>query len=108
MTVGIEKALTNFYSDYYKLPFKDSADKLLIVLKTLWIDNFLSADITDGLRYDVTRESYQNIHIKFEYYFEQSSFFYPVKRIDTVYQLTEDVIHSPGFKFKGNDLSFFT
>lgn len=108
LTGGIENALTSFYNDYYKLCFKDSTDKLLIVLKTLWIDNFPSADITDGLRYDVTRESYQNVHIKFEYYFVQNNFFFPVKRIDTVYQLTEDIMHSPECKFKRNDLSFFT
>jgi hypothetical protein len=105
---GINKSIENFYNDYYKLCLKDTDNKLLVVLKTLWIDNLPSPDFKEKRRYDIVKESYQNIYIKFEYYLKNANGYYPIKRVDTVYQLTESILHSPDINLKKNDLSFFT
>ena len=105
---GIDKSLENFYNDYYKLALKGSTDKLLMVLKTLWIDNIPNVETNEKVRYDIERATYQNIHVKIEYYVEKIDKYYPIKRLDTVYQLTESILNSTDFKFKKNDLSFFT
>jgi hypothetical protein len=81
---GVNKAIENFYNDYYKLCLKGTDNKLLVVLKTLWIDNFPSPDFKEKRRYDIVKESYQNIYIKFEYYLKRANEYYAIKRVDTV------------------------
>ena len=103
---GIDKSLENFYNDYYKLALKGSTDKLLMVLKTLWIDNIPNVETNEKVRYDIERATYQNIHVKIEYYVEKNDKYYPIKRLDTVYQLTESILNNADFKFKKNDLCF--
>ncbi len=104
---GISKAIQNYYNDYYQLCLKDSVNELLIVLKTLWIDNFPTGEFKERRRFDVVRETYQDIYVKFEYYLKKGSEYYPLKRIDTIYQLTQQNINSKKFNFKKNNLSFF-
>lgn len=104
---GTGKAIGDYYNDYYQLCLKDPANELLIVLKTLWIDNFPTGEFKERRRFDVVRESYQDIYVKFEYYLKRENEYYPLKRIDTVYQLTGQNINSKKFNFKKNNLSFF-
>jgi hypothetical protein len=106
---GIQLALKDFYNEYYKPSFNNhSNNKLLLVLKTFLINNIPSADYPLNVRYNITRESYQNIYVKIEYYLKRDEQYFAMTRLDTVYQLTESNIHSPELKFKKNDLSFFT
>lgn len=104
---GIRKAIQDYYNDYYQLCLKDTANELLIVLKTLWIDNFPTGEFKERRRFDVVRETYQDIYVKFEYYLKRENEYYPLKRTDTVYQLTEQIINSKKLNLKKNDLSFF-
>jgi hypothetical protein len=104
---GIQNAIQDFYNDYYKLSFNDTANSLLIVLKTLWIDNVPDPGFKEKRRYEIVKESYQNIYVKFEFYLKKLNAYYPLKRTDTVYQLTESIYHSGEINFKRNDLSFF-
>ena len=104
---GIYESIQLFYNDYYSLCLKDTMNKLLIVLKTLWIDNVPSGYAPVESSKISEHESYQNIHVKWEYYIQRKNKYYPFKRIDTIYQLTQSIISSNDFKFKKNDLSFF-
>lgn len=104
---GTSKAIQNYYNDYYQLCLKDTGNELLIILKTLWIDNLPTGEFKERRRFDVIRESYQDIYVKLEYYLKRGNKYFPLKRIDTVYQLTEQIINSAEFKFKKNNLSFF-
>lgn len=105
---GVQESIQLFYNDYYSLCLKGQMNKLLIVLKTLWIDNVPSDYIPLESSKIAEHESFQNIHVKWEYYIQSEHKYYPFKRIDTIYQLTQSIISSKGFKFRKNDLSFFT
>lgn len=105
---GIDKSLQLFYNEYYKLCLKESSNKLLIVVKTLWLNSLPGKKYYENKRYDIEKESYQNINIKFEYYLKRDNEYFALKRVDTVYQLTESVLRSKEVSFKKNDLSFFT
>lgn len=106
---GVQQGIESFYNNYYSLCFKDPAYNLFIVLKTLWIDNFPGKININGLEKNVAyKESFQDVHLKFEYYFQKDNSFYPVKRIDTVFKLTEGLLNLNQLSLKKNDLSFFT
>jgi len=106
---GIRESLQFFYNDYYKLCLKDSVKKLLIVLKTLWIDHAPANDLMQetGDEIESISISFQNIHVKWEYYIHEGDRYYPFKRVDTVYRLTIPILKSKEYKFRKNDLSFF-
>lgn len=104
---GVAKAIQEYYNDYYQLCLSDTANELLIVLKNLWIDNLPTSEFKSNTDPDMIWEAYQNIYVKVEYYLKKETAYYPLKRIDTVYQLTEQNIHSEALNFKKNNLSFF-
>lgn len=104
---GVQESVQLFYNDYYNLSLKNPTNKLLIVLKTLWIDNVPSNYLPIENSKITEFESFQNIHVKWEYYVRRENKYYPFKRVDTVYQLTESILNSRDFKFRKNDLSFF-
>jgi hypothetical protein len=104
---GIKNALQEFYNNYYKLGLNETGNKLLIVLKKLWIDNLPDRNYFDE-RHDIIRNSIQDIHVKIEYYLHKNDEYYPLKRLDSIYQLTDENISNPDLKFNRNDLSFFT
>jgi hypothetical protein len=103
---GVEKGIAEFYNDYYQLALGGVEDKLLIVLKKLWIDNLPNRQITEN-RNDIVRYSFQDIHIKFEYYLHRGNDYFALTRIDTVFQLTEEIIMTDEEKFKKNGMTFF-
>lgn len=108
LTNGIKESLQFFYNDYYQLCLKDSLKKLLIVIKTLWIDNAPANDLVQetGDENESVSISFQNIYVKWEYYIQEQDNYYPFKRVDTVYRLTNPILASKEYKFKKNDLSF--
>lgn len=103
---GVEKGIAEFYNDYYQLALGGVGDKLLIVLKKLWIDNLPNRQITEN-REDIVRNSFQDIHIKFEYYLHRNSDYFALTRIDTVFQLTEEILSTDEENFKKNGMTFF-
>lgn len=103
----VARAIEDFYNEYYKLAVAASSDRLLIVLKKLWIDN-LPSRTEKAKRYDIVRNSIQDIHVKLEYYLKRGDDFFPLKRLDTVYQLTEENIANENLALKRSDASFFS
>ena len=104
---GTQKSLEKFYNEYYKSCLEDSSGQLLIVLKTLWIDNVPNRSFKETRRTDIIKKSYQDIHTKIEFYLQKVNEYYPLKKIDTVYQLTEQNLPLFDTDLKINDLSFF-
>ena len=104
---GVKSNISDFYNDYYQHCFSHSDDRLFIVIKTLWIDNLPDHSYREERIINIIKESYEDIYIKVEFYLKRVNDYYPLKRVDTVFQLTEQNIHSPDLKFKKNNLSFF-
>ena len=105
---SIQESVQFFYNDYYNLCLRDSAYKLLIVLKTLWIDNAPRPEFAEENYHEYLTESYQDIYVRWEYYLQKKDNYYPLKKTDTTYRLSQTALALKEYKFKKNDLSFFT
>lgn len=86
---GIEAGIENFFNEYYQNNFTHNGKVLLISIKKLWINN-MPYRPGKNQRKDIERISQQDIYAKFEYYFGSENAYVPLKRIDTVFQLTPD------------------
>ena len=88
---GNEKGVENFYNEYYKYNFTPNGKVLLISIKKLWINNVPDKQ-RENQRKDIKRLSLsqQDVYAKFEYYLGSENTYTPLKRIDTVFQLTPD------------------
>jgi hypothetical protein len=84
---GIATGIEQFYNEYYKDNFSKNAKTLLISIRKLWIDNMPDRH-GKFQKNDIERSSQQNIYAKFEYYSGSENEYTPLKRIDTVFQLT--------------------
>ncbi len=103
---GVAKGIEDYYNDYYQLCLSKSSDKLLIVLKKLWVDNLPSREFA-SIRNKGSASSLQDIHIKFEYYLHRSNDYFPLARIDTLHQLTEENQNAEDWKLTKNSMAFF-
>jgi hypothetical protein len=104
---GIQQAIENYYNEYYQKCFSDPDCNLLIVLKKLWIDNFPGNNVSGNTVDKELIYSFQEVHVKFECYFDVGNYYYPVQRIDTVYRLTDHKKITIGKRPSGKDLYFF-
>lgn len=86
---GIEKGIENFYNEYYKYNFTPNGKVLLIILKKLWINSMPDRQ-AKYQRKNTDRLSRQDIYAKFEYYLGSLNAYVPLKRVDTIFQLTPD------------------
>lgn len=93
---GIEKGIERFYNEYYQHNFIPNGKVLLISIKKLWINN-VPLRQGENQRIDIDNISWQDIYAKFEYYLGSVDAYAPLKRIDTIFQLT------PGKKDAGYD-----
>ena len=84
---GIERGIETFYNEYYKNSFTQNGSVLLISIRKLWINNLPERK---GQKKDIDHLSQQNIYAKFEYYLGSGNSYVPMKRIDTIFQLTPD------------------
>ncbi|MEJ7671596.1 MAG: hypothetical protein WKF59_02520 [Chitinophagaceae bacterium] len=85
----VKQEIETFYNEYYKNNFTSNGKHLLIVIKKLW-SNSMPDRLGERQRNDINRLSKQDIHAKFEYYFNAGNVYVPLKRIDTLFQLTTD------------------
>ena len=84
---GIEKGIESFYNEYYKNNFIPNGKILLISIKKLWINSMPDRQGAYE-RKDLDRTSKQDIYAKFEYYLGSANAYVPLKRTDTIFQLT--------------------
>jgi hypothetical protein len=50
--------------------------------------------------------SFQDVHVRFECYFNVGNYYYPVQRIDTIYRLDDAKKVTIGMRPSGRDLYF--
>ena len=86
---GIATGIENFFNEYYRQNFTRNGKTLLISIKRLWINNVPRRQ-GKNQRKDIDRRSQQDIYARFEYYFGSQNAYVPLKRVDTVFQLTPD------------------
>lgn len=103
---GVAGNIQRFYNNYYRSGFNGSDDKLLIVLKRLWVNNFPLNKLL-ATEYEIEHQSLQNIYVKFEYYLCRGNDYYPLLRTDTIYRLADEHIKTFETDFKNNDMIFF-
>jgi hypothetical protein len=84
---GIEKGIENFYNHYYQHNFTCNGKTLVISIRKLWI-NSMPITMAKGSGRNLKMSSEQDIYAKFEYYIGSGNVFLPLKRVDTVFQLT--------------------
>lgn len=103
---GIAAGIESFYNEYYKNNFSANGNVLLISLKKLWI-NSLPDRQAKYERKNIDRSSLQDIYARFEYYLGSANAYIPLKRIDTVFQLTPDAKVADYDPKDENKLPFF-
>ena len=87
---GIVKPLQKYYNDYYKNSFKQNGFELLIVMKRFWVSG---VDYTRDKRIVLTNslEATTNLYCKWEYYLGNDGHYLPVKRLDTIMQVNDEI-----------------
>lgn len=87
---GNGNAIEKYYADYFSSAFAKNDFELLIVMKRFW----LSANIISNERRIEAANSVgstERLYCKWEYYLGQHGKYLPIKRIDTVFLIIEDL-----------------
>ena len=103
---GVAKPLQEYYNDYYKNSFTSNGFELLIVMKRFWLSGVHTKrdkriELTNSL------ENNTNLYCKWEYYLAKDGRYLPVKRIDTIIQVSENVAQYVGEEFDERRLPLF-
>ena len=85
---GLRQSLESIINEHYHSCFSNDSLQLLIVIKRFWADPFPDRQIQE--QGDIARSSVFDMYIRFELFFLKSDLYYPVKRIDTLFQAGED------------------
>jgi hypothetical protein len=103
---GLQFAVENFYTDYYKDCFSNDSTKLLVLIKRFWADPF--PDKTVQLQStDISRESNFDLYVQVEFLLQRADLYLPVKRVDTVFQLNPSVLDHEYEDFKNKKYSIY-
>lgn len=87
---GVVKPLEEYYNEYYKNSFQQNGFELLIVMKRFWVSG---VDNTRDKRIGLTNslEIATNLYLKWEYYLCKEGKYLPVKRVDTIMQVSDEL-----------------
>ncbi len=92
---GAALAIEDYYKDYYQKSFSSNNNfELLVVIKKLWFSPFdankiKSQDLANG-----SFDKAGSLLCKWEYYIGKGGNYIPVKRIDTAFQLSDELYNS--------------
>ena len=86
---GVAKPLEEYYNDYYQKSFTANGFELLIVMKRFWLSGI---DYTRDKRIVLTNslETATNLYFKWEYYLGKEGKYMPLKRVDTLMQVSDE------------------
>lgn len=87
---GLQSAVESFYNAYYKNRFSKDSTQLLIVIKRFWADPLPNLQVQQQAT-KIYRESSQDLYIQFEFFFNRGGWYLPLKRVDTVFQVTSEL-----------------
>lgn len=87
---SIAVSLEEYYNEYYKESFLPNDFELLIVMKRFWVSGI---DYTRSKEGNLVNnlDATTNLYCKWEYYLGKEGLYLPVKRIDTIMQVSDDL-----------------
>ena len=103
---GISNAIESYYNEYYESSFTQNNFELLIVMKGFWV----AADVrSNNKRVEVANSvgGNDNIYCKWEYYLGKDGKYLPVKRMDTIMRIDENLSRYIEEEFSEKRLSYF-
>lgn len=103
---GVVKPLENYYNDYYKNSFTSNGFDLLIVMKRFWISG---KNTKRSQRIELTNslDVATNLYCKWEYYLGKEGKYLPLKRIDTIIQVSQATAQFVGEEFDERKMPLF-
>lgn len=103
---GVVKPMEEYYNDYYKNSFQQNGLELVIIMKRFWLSGVdYSRDKRIGLTNSL--ELATNLYFKWEYYLGKDGLYLPVKRADTVMQVSDDLAQYIDEEFNERRLAKF-
>jgi hypothetical protein len=94
---GLTQSLKSILNEHYKPCFSNDSLQLLIVIKRFWADPYPNRLVQQ--QGNVVRSSVFDMYLRFEFFFVKNDWFYPVKRIDTLFQTGEGEV-VPGCNYR--------
>ncbi len=89
---GNANSIEKYFNDYYQNAFTENGFELLIVLKKTWISQLGIHKTTNLDRF--SPDSYNgSLHIKWEYYLGKESQYLPIKRVDTAFEYSNELLN---------------
>lgn len=87
---SIAVSLEEYYNEYYKKSFLQNGFELLIVMKRFWVSG---VDYTRSKGGDLVNnlDATTNLYCKWEYYLVKADQYLPIKRLDTIMQVNDDL-----------------
>ena len=84
---GLTTDVTDYLSAYYTNAFTENNNKVLIVVKKLWVSQFdTTLKVGSGLIYS---GNIYSVNLKLEFYLKNESNYYPITRIDSSFFTTQ-------------------
>jgi hypothetical protein len=81
---GLTYALENVLNEHYQPSFSNDSTHLYIVVKRFWADPFPNNKIEQTE--NIEGKSVFDIYFNFELFYEKNNLYYPLKKIDTLFQ----------------------
>ena len=103
---GCANAIQDFLKDRFQNSFDSSGMTLLIVIKNFWFSGIEYKKNKDlDLSFDIMNVT-KSLYCKWEYYLEKDNKYLPVKRVDTVWTLKDNIDERVKFKFERRQKDF--
>ncbi len=103
---GLQQSVENFYNDYYKNCFSNDSIQLLIVIKRFWADPFPNSQVKRQKIF-IVQESTFDLYVGFEFFMNKNKLYLPLKRIDTVFQISANTSNIEYLDFKEKKYSIY-
>ncbi|MBS1511396.1 MAG: hypothetical protein JST86_11185 [Bacteroidetes bacterium] len=89
---GIAAAIEEYYNDYYQNAFEKNGFQLLVVMKKFWLSG-INVKTAEPVNLSTTIALADYWYFKWEYYIGKNGYYVPVKRVDTMMTVTEDMLN---------------
>lgn len=103
---GFQNAGQRFYNQYYRNCFIVDSTQLFIVVKKFWADRSSKKDIerrnnTNNIDNDF------DLYIQFDYFIKRGDEYMPIKKIDTVFNMGNNITRSDYEIYREDNYSFY-
>lgn len=103
---GVANAIESYYNDYYEDSFTQNDFELLIVMKRFWLGGDAKSN---NKRVEMANSvgSDNNLYCKWEYYLGKDGKYLPIKRMDTIMRIDENLAKYIDEEFSEKRQSYF-